>query len=619
MVDGPPAPAGPAAAHRGRECAAAWLALLVALLASPALAQVRSVPIVGDRLSGFVLPIEPLTGDIDIQARRGWAWRIDDTQRLVLEDDVMIRVGSYQLTGPRAIVWINRLPSADGLINQVAIFFETVGEPTSRAGLGVSGRELLITGSARGEVRVRAVLLERRRPPVTDFQRRAQARLAEHLKVLLVRAPRLSMRPIIERPIPPEEFVPIPGGSVMPADLELPSELQLPAQEAPPWLADPGATLRFSFPGSLEGPEGTDEFAYVVAGGVLVEYITREQDDRFNRLTLSAERAVIFTDPVPLSELPNSQIGLDVIRGVYLEGNVIATADVDTYVVRAPRIYYDFRRGQAIMVDAVLRTYSRSLRTPIYARATEMRQIAANQWEVERVRVSTSEFFTPHLAIGAERMTITQRPDADDEEAPTETYVDSRHNTLRLGDTPVLYWPRLAGRVQDVPLQGVAVGTADNDGVRIETEWNLVTLLGGEKIDGLDARLHLDGYTERGAGAGIKLDFDLDFGSGEIDLYGLFDEGIDRTSAGREVDPVHDFRGVALMEHQADIGRFWLLQTQASYISDETFITSWREDDFLTRREFETSAYLKHQRDNKAFTLLIKDQVTDFISNDYLL
>ena len=40
--------------------------------------------------------------------------------------------------------------------------------------------------------------------------------------------------------------------------------------------------------------------------------------------------------------------------GIYLEGDVTASANEGEYLIRAPRVYYDFTTGRAIMVDAIL-------------------------------------------------------------------------------------------------------------------------------------------------------------------------------------------------------------------------------------------------------------------------
>jgi hypothetical protein len=201
----------------------------------------------------------------------------------------------------------------------------------------------------------------------------------------------------------------------------------------------------------------------------------------------------------------------------------------------------------------------------------------------------------------------------------SETYFDASSITVRTGDVPIFFWPRLKGRVDDIPLRSVTMGTRDNDGFRIETAWDLYSLLGMEGAKGTDLELHLDGYTKRGGGAGIVFDYDLANSRGTIDAYGMYDDGTDKTSTGREVDQDDEIRGVALLEHHTRLTRHLSFQAQTSYISDETFISTWREDDYEERREYETSAFLKYQKDRTALTLLTKYDVNDFISNGWLL
>jgi len=584
----------------------------------PAAAQ-RTVPITGDRLSGIVLPVEPLTGDIELQATRGWAWTVDDTKRLLLTGDVMIRIAGHQFSDDGAAVWINRLPSAEGVINQIAVYFDHVKNPTHRAGLGVAGDRLLITGSTHGEVTLQVTVLDRGRPRDRGLLTPGEQRLAMHLRRLLGEPQRLARRPQAERPAPPQEFAPIPGGAVRPKDYELPTEIELPPiDEKRPWLRKPGSIVTFSAD-RIEVVPGEEENTITAIGSMVVEYFAYRRSEELSQLTLSADRAVIFTEPGTLEEMAAWELDAALIHGIYLEGNVVASANDGEYMVRAPRVYYDFTTGKAIMLDAVLRTYTRDGRLPIYARAAEMRQVAANQWQARRVRVSTSEFYTGHLALGAERMTVTRRPVGEGDEQEHETHLQARGISLRADDLPFFYWPSFSGTVRNIPLKSVEIGTRDNDGLRIETTWDLYSLLGGRRPDGVEADLKLDLFTERGAAAGLTFDYDVAAGYGELELYGQYDDGTDRTSEGVEVEHHDEFRGLALWEHQWKFSRYWSAQAQLAYISDESYISAWREDDFRERREYETSVYLKNQKDRAALTLLTKYELNDFISNDWLL
>jgi hypothetical protein len=584
------------------------LTLAIVLPAAPASAQ-RSIEITGDRLSGSVLPVEPLEGEITIRALHGWAWTVDDTKRLVLEGDVEI--------ADSAVLWLNRMPSEDGLINQIAMYFDRLENPSRRAGLGVAGESLLVTGSTRGDVVLRVAVLDQERPRRTPELRRAEDRLALYLRRLLVQSPRLENRPQVDEPPSPEEFEPIPGGRVEPEELTLPTELELPPPGGRrPWLRDPGSVIMFTA-GRTEIIPGEDENVITATGSIIVEYYADRRDLELSQLTLSAERAVIFTDPGTLEEMAAWEIDASRVRGIYLEGNVTASANEGQYIVRSPRIFYDFTTGRAIMLDAVLRTYARDSRLPVYARAREMRQIAENQWDAKSVQVSTSEFYIGHLSLGANRMTLTQRPGRGG--SGEEMHIDARDITLRAGRTPFFYWPRFSGTIEDIPLRSVEVGTGNNVGLGIETNWNAFALLGVEPPGGVNADLSIDGFTERGGAIGLKLDYSLEPGIGVLDLYGMYDDGVDRTSSGREVEQDGELRGVALWEHQMRLARHWSLQLQTSYISDPTFITTWREDDFRERREYETSAYAKYQNDRLALTAMTRYELNDFISNSYLL
>ena len=50
--------------------------------AAPSAAQeLRSVPITGQSLGGFVIPVEPVIGDIRIEGVRAWTWTVDEPRR----------------------------------------------------------------------------------------------------------------------------------------------------------------------------------------------------------------------------------------------------------------------------------------------------------------------------------------------------------------------------------------------------------------------------------------------------------------------------------------------------------------------------------------------------------
>ena len=143
----------------------------------------RDAPINGDRLSGFVLPITPIQSDLTLHATRAFRWKVDDTQRLALQGDVRITLGGYAFGSRDALVWINRIPSAEGVITQVALWFPQVAESSRTAGLGVEGRNVLVTGSFRGAVRMSTPVVVDQGPG-REVTSPGDARLATYLRTL---------------------------------------------------------------------------------------------------------------------------------------------------------------------------------------------------------------------------------------------------------------------------------------------------------------------------------------------------------------------------------------------------------------------------------------------------
>lgn len=579
----------------------------------------------GSTLGGFVLPTKPIDGTCSLSATRGWRWKTDDTQRLLLEGDVRVTLGGYSFSAKRALVWINRLPLASGAVTQIAVWFERADEPTRRAGLGASGRDLLVTTTILGETQLSLIVPGSGAPPDTAFVAAGDARLARYLRglqqgiadgtaVTLTQTAR-------DIRTTPEERAPEPGGGIAEAVAAtplLPDSITLatPSVGALP-IFRPDGTVAFSAD-SVVIDEKFDRIA--VQGMVELEYIATVTGTE-RRLQLSAERGVIFLAPDALRTLREGVRSIDAsaIEGIYLEGAVHASDG--EYALRGAQVYYDLVNNRAAILDAVLRTYDRKREDlPIYTRAAEMRQVASDQWTADRATVSTSEFFTPHLSIGVDRVTVTKRPELPGETDSGGMYVSANGAALQVSGTRILPLPGYEGQMERIPLRGINGGYQQNRGVEIGTDWDLLALVGSAPVAGLDAELSVDAYTERGPGLGTTFKLSDELGSGVVDLYGIYDfGGDDRTSSGLDVAIDAGPRGIADVEWQTALSSDFTMQTQFAYISDETFVSSWREVDFDNRREFETSVFFNGLSDNTALSLLAKYDINDFVSNSYLL
>ena len=195
------------------------------------------------------------------------------------------------------------------------MFFDDLGGATRQSGVGVSGRNLLVTASARGVVTLNVWSRQAGRPRGSVLLEQAERRLADHLKRLVADPPPLSGRPSYERPPEETRFTPVPGGNLDDEPLDLPDTIELPTLETlTPWLRASEGRMTYTarkvsyIPGELED-------TILLTGSFVIEYVADLRTGDFSQITLSAQRAVIFTDPGLVSGAQSAQIASDALRG----------------------------------------------------------------------------------------------------------------------------------------------------------------------------------------------------------------------------------------------------------------------------------------------------------------
>jgi len=600
---------------------------------SPEASSGKRVTVTGDRLGGFVLPIQPIESDIRVFAQQSWSWQVDDTTRIQLEGDVQIDVGGYAFTAAEAVLWLNRLPSEEGLVNQLAVFFPRVEEPTRRAGLGVTGDDVLIVGSARGSVKLSTAIINRQAPEINTLLRRGEKRLSRYLRGLIAPPlPALGLRPkALETPRPVLP-TPVPGASPILPDAEadalarLPRKVELPAEQVNSIsIFQPKGMVSFTA-NQIEIDQSQDTI--IADGRFMVDYDPMGSNDDFAPLQLSAGAGVIFLrkDTVAGMSAGDRQISIEDVEGIYLEEEVVATDG--RYDVNARAVYYDIRNDRALMLDALLRTYNRITGDkPVFARAKEMRQLSADEWIAEKATISTSSFMVPQLAIGLDRVTITRRP-ADggglrdggpSGQGERITYVEGEDLTMEAGGIPFFYWPSFSGEADSLPFKSLRIGYDDEYGMELETTWNLFSLLGIEPpAEGMEADLLVDGFTKRGPGLGLEFRAEGTDYRGDFKAYGLYDTGgIDRTSAGVSVDIEESFRGEVEGSFSVALSNNLTLRAELAWMSDPTWSSAWRIEDFDSRLEYMSGISLESRSRNTELTLSTNYTLMPFVSNNY--
>jgi hypothetical protein len=122
-------------------------------------------------------------------------------------------------------------------------------------------------------------------------------------------------------------------------------------------------------------------------------------------------------------------------------------------------------------------------------------------------------------------------------------------------------------------------------------------------------------------GLGIGLDFTYDFGesTGLFNGYLQTDSNTQKTLSGIETPVTDSSRGFIIWTNETELDAYWTLQTQLNYISDPTFMSVWRQNEYQNHLEYETSIYAKYQHENLAFTALASSDLNQFISTSWLL
>jgi len=417
----------------------------------------------------------------------------------------------------------------------------------------------------------------------------------------------------------------------------------------------PRPVIQVRAPGEFKLHEAADGWrALTVTGGV---YLSRGSADAEDFLELQADSVVVFLpeksasttqngrEPVglgvermprphrrgdaakaggagapegssPDDQVMESMLGDVVVESVYLEGDV--RMSIGRTEVTASRLYYDLIRDRAVILDAVVRTTAVDSTLPIYVKADEIRQLAANHFVATDATVTTSEFHTPHYQIGASRVELLadSRGGSELAGAVSSGKFKIQNATVQLLGTPVFYWPQLTGSIDgsETALRGLRFGYSENFGFETETDWNAFSVAGLETPKGFDAKLSLDLYTDRGFGTGIDAQYERDNYYGLVRSYVMRNKGQDELGKDRRPDSAHAFRGRYLIRHRQFLDDDWQLTLESSYQSDRDFLEEFFESEFYNDKERENVLHLKKQRDNWALTAAAQVRLLDYVT-----
>lgn len=644
-------------------------------------------------------PMQAVAGPLSFGASRVHVWSRESTtgggsvQQMFLSGDVQVRIGVYELTAARAVVWLEKLadvgeeepawnpdtmttPPAERAgdsdragVYRVFIYFDRVASPSAHVSVSVQADRLPVRAviDVRGPLGLTYDMLIQGQPSdplMTEAEAALEASLAG------TSGPAPSLRASAGR----LGAAPSEGRSFLPMTAE---RLAARSQE------EPGAATEAD--GAFSGPifaaagvlsvaasdltlvTAAEENSLLVSGGLAIQY----SDARSGRsLQLTAQRGVVFTEPVDLPNL--ARLRTQDVRGIYLEGDVIASDG--QYTLRGPRVYYDLRANRAIVLDAVFWTYDQQRRLPLYVRADSIRQQSRSEFVAKRARLASSAFFEPDFSIGATSVTITRRqvpaepegliptvrswfaspqtrvegeaagpafssqveagrvgrprfelesdlsPRGEDEASVSQNRIAAENITLNAEGVPFFYWPSYEGTIDEPLLRDLRAENRSSSGFAIQSRWNAYRMLGLRGTPFTRADAMIDAYFSRGPGFGTILEWAGPDTRGNALMYGLFnDRGTDVLRSGARSDNDGRNRGLITVEHVVRLDEKWTFFGEFAYQSDANFVQAFYPQLAESGREFTSQAFVRRLDDNTAFFAGLKGTPNNFVTNEYLL
>ncbi len=570
--------------------------------------------------TGPVLPNHPIRTDLHLLANKTSQWLSKDGNYLLLEKDVTIKIGAYGFTSEAAVVLIKPRTVGGRSVNDVIIYLDKVKTLGGHGPVQQEAKRLLVTAVLDGKTKLQTDLFADANLASNPLMVDAIKRYETHKKNLAANAYKLDkVNPLLT----PAELakqqktrnkIRGPGDKIkLPGTItRKPTKPDDKPPVVPPVKPDPPlkATIDFRFD-RLVAKKGEDESYVLLMGDIKIVHV----DPATKRVvTLKADKAVIFAEKDALEDAQSGSAEGNKIKSVYLEDNVIITDG--NYTVRGPRIFYEFASERALVLNAVMFTWDPKYRVPLYVRAQTLRQHSAKHWTSDKARFTTSEFRQPHFSIGVNKLTVTE---AQRENGQVFHRIKADDITLNAGNIPFFYWPTISGTSDSIPLRGLGIGSSDRKGFTVETKWDLLSLLGKQKEDGVDVNLLFDVYKQRGPGIGITADYEKKDYWGNFEGYYLHDDGRDEPGGRLKVAPTTEHRGRIRAQHHEELGDNWIMQAEIAWVSDPNFLEEYYPREAIAESEHETLIYLKKQEDNTAFTFEGKYDLQNFIPQTDLL
>jgi hypothetical protein len=422
--------------------------------------------------------------------------------------------------------------------------------------------------------------------------------------------------------------------------------------ETPTAQATPGARrfemiARSGSPYQIRTFQQDEESIAVVTGGVniLIQGIEVPQlaeyglETNLGTIDIETDRAVVWSRGIDYAYGSDVQAG-DQPLEIYMEGHIIFRQGEQ--IVFAERMYYDVRQNVGVILDAELITPipafdGKSYEGLVRLEAALVQRLSETQYLAQDALVTTSRLAEPsyHLASGTILFEDIQQPAIEPttglpliDPATGAPVIDHRqlvtaqNNRVYIEGIPVFYWPWIETDLErpNFYVNNIRVRSDSIFGAQLLVDLNAYQILGIEPIPGTEWEFSSDYLSERGPAGGTRFTYDklvghhfAGTGTGEIDIWGIDDSGLDYLGRGRQgLVPEEEFRYQVLGRHRQQFGNGWQLTGEVGWISDRTFREQYFEQDYEQGEDRYTGLELKHTQGNQSLSIRANVQVNEF-------
>ena len=352
---------------------------------------------------------------------------------------------------------------------------------------------------------------------------------------------------------------------------------------------------------------------------------------------ISANQAVCWTEETAIQSQANSaeiQQPQDAPFQIYLEGDIVVRQGGN--VLRAKQAFFDMREERAVLKDAEIRAKVPNSSAQVRVRAQTLRQLARDTFQADNAFITTSPFFKPGVRLQASQVFIEPRdekanfpkfpklfedePEQQDD-GPT-LWATTTDNTFFVEDFPIFYLPQFSAPAEDpdIPLREIGYQSDRIFGQVIKTRWDIFKLTGSDRPVGTNWDLNLNYLSYRGFQFGTVASYK---GTDRFGLMGpysgsayqsfIYDTGHDNLGKDRSnLIPAQDWRGGILFRDRQDFTPKFSLQSELSYLSDRNWLEQYREQEFDTGKDHETSLYLQQLEDNWSWSVWGRGRLYDY-------